>query len=158
MTLEDLEKRIKILEDIEEIKILQANYINYLTTTSWDDLLDCFSDDAVLDINSKTSGKQELTKLFKEIISKNHIGLEGNFIVQPIISVDGNKAKGKWLLYIQFAQPRKLEGRIDEISSSNDEAPDWMQGYYDMEYTRVNGSWKISYLKWKCRLWSPRTS
>jgi hypothetical protein len=156
MNLEELEKRLVILEDIEDIKKLQARYINCLTTTNWDDLLECFTEDAVIDIKSKTRGKQELTKLFKEVFSKNHVGLEGNFLVQPIISVEGDKAKGNWLLYIQFSQPRKLDHKIDEISYSGDEAPDWMQGYYDMEYIKVDGKWRISYLKWRCRLWSPR--
>jgi hypothetical protein len=158
MNLEELEKRISILEDIEEIKKLQARYINCLTTADWDNLLDCFTEDAVIDIKTKTRGKKELTKLFKEVISKNHVGLEGNFLVQPIISVEGDKAKGNWLFYVQFAQPRKLARKIDEIYYSNDEAPDWMQGYYDMEYSRIDGKWKICFLKWKCRLWSPRTS
>ena len=156
MKFEEMEKRLRILEDIEEIKKLQSFYINYLTTADWDNLVDCFTDDAVIDIKKETRGKKELTKLFKEVISKNHVGLEGNFLVQPIISVEGDKAKGSWLLYIQFAQPRKLAGKIDEISYSDDKAPDWMQGFYEMEYTRVGGKWKISFLHWKCRLWSPR--
>jgi hypothetical protein len=158
MNLKAIEKRLSILEDVEEIKKLSSHYVNCLTLTKWDDLLDCFAEDAVVDIKKKTSGKKGLEILFKEIIAKNHLGLEGNFIVQPIISVEGDKAKGNWLLYIQFAQPRKLAHRIDEITNYDDTAPDWMQGYYDMEYTRIEGKWKISLLKWRCRLWSPRTS
>jgi hypothetical protein len=38
---------------------------------------------------------------------------------------------------------------------STDDAPDWLHGYYDMEYVREDGKWKISYLKFRTRLWSP---
>jgi hypothetical protein len=156
MTLNYLEKRIQVLEDIEEIKQLQLHYVNYLTTTRWDELIDCFSDDAVVALDSGSArGKKEITAHFKGKVASNHIGQEGNFVVHPIVSVDGDKARGNWLLYIQNAQPRKLKSRPQMLAT--DDAPDWMQGYYDMEYIRQNGHWKISLLKWKCRLLSPTT-
>jgi hypothetical protein len=156
MTLNSLDKRIRVLEDIEEIKQLQLTYVNCLTTTRWDELIDCFSDDAVVDLDSGFArGKKEITAHFKGKVASNHIGQEGNFVVHPIISVDGDKARGNWLLYIQNALPRKLKSKPQMLAT--DDAPDWMQGYYDMEYVRQNGHWKISLLKWKCRLLSPTT-
>jgi ketosteroid isomerase-like protein len=156
MTLEELEKRIQVLEDIEEIKKLQIQYVNSLTQAKWDDVISCFSDDAVVDIHAGyCKGKAEFSKLFKEIVGLTHIGQEGNFVVHPTISVSGDTAKGSWLLYLQFSQPRTLNPRPTILAS--DQAPDWMQGYYEMEYERVDGKWKISLLKWRCRLITPRS-
>jgi hypothetical protein len=98
-------------------------------------------------------GKEAIRRLFTDEISNNHIGMEGPFVVHPIISVDGDKAKGSWLLYIQISQPRKFKSKVPILPT--DDAPDWMQGFYEMEYSRENGKWKISSLKWRCRLWSP---
>ena len=36
MSLEEIEKRLKVLEDIEEIKQLHVHYVNCLTTVEWD--------------------------------------------------------------------------------------------------------------------------
>jgi len=156
MTLEEFEKRLRTLEDIEEIKQLQAHYVNCLTTTEWDELIDCFVENAVVDLHSGFArGKEAIAELYKEKISITHIGMEGNFVVQPIISVEGDRAKGSWLLYIQFSLPHKM--RVAPAMTAEEDAPDWMQGFYEMEYVRENGKWKISSLKWRRRLRSPRT-
>jgi ketosteroid isomerase-like protein len=157
MTLEESEKRLRTMEDIEEIKQLQARYVNCLITTQWDELIDCFTEDGVVDLHAGLAkGKEAFTKLFKEKIAMTHVGLEGCYVVHPIISVDGDKAKGSWLLYTKFSQPHKIQ-RVPPESGERD-APDWLQGYYEMEYVRENGKWKISLLKWRSRLRSPRPS
>ena len=80
--------------------------------------------------------------------------MEGNYVLHSIISVDGNKAKGNWLLYTMFSQPHKIQ--IRPATTADEDAPDWMQGYNEMEYVRENGKWKISLLRWRRRLLSPR--
>jgi hypothetical protein len=156
MTLEELEERVRTLEDIEEIKKLQARYANSLINTRWDDVVDCFAEDGVADLHmGRATGKDELTRLFRDKISMTHRGLEGLFVVHPEITAERDRAKGNWLLYIQFSLPRKLDPKPDILL--NDDAPDWMQGYYDMEYRKDGGKWKISSLKWRVRLISPRT-
>lgn len=153
--LEGLEKRVRVMEDIEEIKKLQIRYVNALTTVSWDEVVDCFAEDGVADITSgRAQGKEQLAKLFREKVSGMHQGLEGNFVVHPVVTVDGDKAKGSWLLYIQFCRPRPLPPEF--LAQIGGETPDWMQGYYEMEYVREKGVWKISLLRWRRRLLSPR--
>jgi hypothetical protein len=155
MTLEELEKRLRTMEDIEEIKQLQARYVNCLITTQWDELIDCFAENGVVDLHAGLArGKEAIAKLFKEKIAITHVGLEGCYVVHPIISVNGDRAKGSWLLYTHFSQPHKIQ-RVPPESGEGD-APDWMQGYYEMEYIRDDGKWKISLLKWRSRLRSPR--
>jgi hypothetical protein len=155
MELEELERRLRKLEDIEAIKQLQVRYVNYLTTIAWDDIVDCFAADAVVDLSvGKVRGKEAIESLFKKKISITHVGLEGNFVVHPIISVEGDKAKGSWLLYTHFSLPHKIQ--IDPSPTADVDAPDWMQGYYEMEYVKEKGTWKISLLRWTRRIRSPR--
>ncbi len=153
--LEEMENRLKTLEDIESIKQLQVHYVNSLTTANWDDAMDCFAENSVVDFGNRFArGKPEISKLFREQISEMHVGLEGTFVVHPVVSVQGDKAQGSWLLYIQFCRPRDLPSDMKSIMG--DEMPDWMQGFYEMEYVKENGKWKISLLKWRRRLLSPR--
>lgn len=155
MELDELEKRLKNLEDIEAIKQLQVRYVNDLTTIAWDDLVYCFTEDAVVDLSvGKVKGREAIENLFKNKISITHIAQEGNFVVHPIITVEGDKARGSWLLYTHFAQPHKIQ--IDPSPTADVDAPDWMGGYYEMEYVNENGDWKISLLRWTNRIRSPR--
>ncbi|MBN1176760.1 MAG: nuclear transport factor 2 family protein [Dehalococcoidales bacterium] len=155
MKLEEMEKRLKNLEDIESIRQLQIRYVNDLTTIDWDDLLDCFTEDAVVDLSvGVVKGKQAIEDLFKNKIAITHVGQEGNYVVHPIITVEGDKATGSWLLYTHFSLPHKIQ--IDPSPVANVDAPDWMGGYYEMEYVREKGDWKISLLRWTRSLYSPR--
>jgi hypothetical protein len=155
MDLKEIEKRLRVLEDIEAIKQLHVRYVNYLTITAWDDLLDCFSRDGRVEFtNGSARGRAAIEKLYKGKISITHIGQEGNLVVHPIIKVDGDKATGSWLLYTHFAQPHKIQ--IDPSPVANAPAPDWSSGYYEMEYVREDGAWKISLLKWTKLIASPR--
>ncbi len=154
MTSSNFEERLRALEDIEEIKQLQVHYVNCLMTTNWDDLANCFAEDGVVDLHlGRIQGRGEIGTFFKDTISVNHQGKEGLFLVHPIVSVDGDKAKGHWLLYFQYALPRKLVPRPPHRLV--EDAPDWTQGFYNAEYVRENGTWKISYQKWRVRLISP---
>ena len=46
----ELEKKVQILWDTEEIKKLHYQYINSLCFNDWDKLLDCFTEDSVVDL------------------------------------------------------------------------------------------------------------
>lgn len=155
MSLEELERRVKTLEDINEIQKLQVHYVNCLTTASWPEVFECFSEDGVVDFPQGIArGKEEIKTIFRDVVAAMHVGLEGNFVVHPIVAVDGDRATGSWLLYIQFCRPRDLPSDFTDLIGG--ETPDWMQGFYEMEYVRENGHWKISLLKWRRRLLSPR--
>ena len=49
MTLAELEKRVRVLEDIEEIKQLHYDYIYALNARKWEELIDMFAEDMVED-------------------------------------------------------------------------------------------------------------
>ena len=133
MTLEELEKRVKVLEDIEEIKKLHTNYVYLLCNLQWDDMLDCFAENATLDLldHGVRKGKKEIGEVFHNVLAKMIKRTDGHFVGQPVITVDGDKAKGYWILYLFFAKPSVR----------------WLQGRQDCEYVKVNGEWKFSSVK-----------
>jgi hypothetical protein len=144
MTLEEMEKRLKIVEDIEEIKQLQQHYVDCLCLTKWDEIGECFTENAETNIGEEANirrlkGKAEISKVYK--VSKAHIGQEGLFVVHPSIQVNGDRATGRWLSYFMHIRPKGEEPLLH-----------WMQGIYECQYVRENGKWKISYLKWRARL------
>ena len=139
MTLEEIEKRLSAIEDVEAIKQVQFSYVNGLMFADWPEVMECFTDDCVLDVfveREKVQGREIIEKIFKEIVSLKHVGDENDIVCHPIITVDGDKGKGKWIIY--FNQPK-----------DDPNMPDWVKGIYDAEYKKVNGKWKISMLKWR---------
>jgi ketosteroid isomerase-like protein len=145
--LKELEKRVRVTEDIQAIHQLQRRYVNALICTEWDDCADCFAKDALVDVylHDPIKGNAAIRKWFKEDLSKTHAGKEGDVLVHPVIEVDGDKAKGTWLIYLMYCYPRTGQSLF------------WVQGFYRMEYVRENGDWKISYMNWEERMGLPGT-
>jgi hypothetical protein len=143
--LSELGKRVRVTEDIQEIHQLQRRYIDAVICTEWDAAIECFAEDGKIDVylHEPAIGKASITKFYKEELPKTHAGKEGDILVHPVISVDGDKARGSWLLYMMYAYPRTGQSLF------------WVQGYYDMEYVRENGRWKISCMRWSERMGLP---
>ncbi len=135
MALEDLEKRIQALEDLEKIKKLHQYYINLMDNLKYEEVLELFTEDASVEVRNLgfKKGRKELREIYIDVLAKNR-GTErfdGHMAVQPDITVDGDTAKGTWLIYMLFSKP----------------AIQWVQGKNECEYKKVNGEWKISKLK-----------
>jgi len=139
MTLKELEKRVRVLEDLEAIRDLHHEYVFRLNNRQWDDIIDCFVEDATANIGAHglRKGKAEITQLFKERISRMNVGKvrDAHFVATPVISVDGDKAKGHWLMYIMVADPTTGTIRCT-------------QGRHDCEYVKVDGRWKFQSVKY----------
>ena len=135
MTLEELEKRVRTLEDIEAIKTLHREYLFYISNLEIDKALDCFADTITVEISGYgiRKGKEEVVKFFKDVIYKNVLqSKQGHYTGQAVISIEGSRAKGHWMFY-RFV-PEPLPER-------------WVQGRYDCEYIKEDGKWKFSVLK-----------
>ena len=143
--LEALGKRVRVTEDIQEIHEVQRRYVNALICAEWDDCADCFAKNARVDVylHKPIRGREVIRKWFKEELSKTHAGKEGDVLVHPIIKVDGDKATGKWLLYMMYCYPRTGQSLF------------WVQGFYDMDYVREKGKWKIAVMRWTERMGLP---
>jgi hypothetical protein len=135
MSLEELEKRIKAIEDLEEIKKLHQKYINLMDDLQYEDVLDLFTEDATSEIRDLgvKRGKKEMAEVYLGVLAKKRgtIRYEGHLAIEPDITVNGDSATGTWLIYILFSKP--------EIQ--------WVQGKNECEYRKENGTWKISKVK-----------
>jgi hypothetical protein len=135
--LKELEKRVMILEDIEEIKKLHRRYVFSLCNRQWDDLLDCFAEDGIAKISQHgiRKGKKEVKELVYNCFDKL-AKTPLHLLCQPVISVEGDRAKGHWLLCLISYGPKMK----------------WGEGRYDNEYVKVDGKWKFSLVdfhRWK---------
>jgi hypothetical protein len=163
LTLEEMEKRLKVLEDIEEIKQMHIRYILDLNHQNFEGMIDCFTDDAVMDYWDHREGKEEIAKFFRKMAAdqrKNKAWKGGQILLHPLITVDGDTAKGNWTWY-------RLTGLGTIQKFTSDQGleipfPVPFPGFYTMEYRRVNGKWKMSKFhlthNWPGKQWPKRRS
>jgi hypothetical protein len=135
MSLEELEKRVRAIEDLEEIKKLHQNYINLMDNLQYEKVLDLFTEDGTAEVRNSgvKRGRKELAEIYLEGLAKKRgtSRYEGHMAIGPDITAAGNVAKGTWLIYMLFSKP----------------TIQWVQGKNECEYRKENGKWKISKLK-----------
>ena len=140
-TLEEMEKRLKVLEDLEEIKKLQRDYIFWLSNHQWDDMVNCFAEDAIAKIgkHGEQKGKKAIKASFDSDISKvASYQKGGQILIQPVITVYGDTAKGYWSWYRLNTEFRSSSGQSVQLFGPE------MQARYDCEYKKEDGKWKFS--------------
>ena len=132
---ESLERRIQALEDTEEIKKLHQHYINLMDNLRYEEVLDLFTEDATVEIRNYgiKHGRKEIAEVYVGILAKRRgdTRYDGHMVVQPDIEVNGNTARGTWLVYMLFSKP----------------SIQWVQGVNECEYRKENGKWKLGKLK-----------
>jgi ketosteroid isomerase-like protein len=133
MSNQSTEDRLQRLEDIEAIKQMHLEYTYALMAMKFDEMLDCYADDGVLGLGGPNAarGKQAINGIFQNVMAKHSTLKDGHIISQPVITVDGNTARGHWLLFIFLPEPKG----------------DWIQGREETEYVKINGRWKIKHMK-----------
>jgi len=133
VNLDELEKRVRAIEDLEEIKKLHRNYISCLDNLEFKKALDFFTEDAEVEVrfSGVMKGKENFSRIYLETLAQRKERHDGHLVGQPVITVDGDTARGHWIVYILFSKP----------------AIDWVQGRNDCEYVRGNGQWRFSKLK-----------
>jgi ketosteroid isomerase-like protein len=140
MKMEDLKKKVQALEDLEEIKTLHREYMFWVNNRQWDDVINCFTEDAsvLLPMHGLFRGKDEITHLYKDLVDKINAGQarDAHFVLQPVITLNGNSAMSHWLMYIIISDP--ATGKLSRL----------IRGRHDAEYVRVDGKWKIKSLKY----------
>ena len=141
MNLEELESRIRVLEDIEEIRKLKATYC-YLCDAGLDDprnraeLISHFAQSARVDFGlgpeSVFEGKDGLEVFFGTVVP-SAITFSMHMVHNPIIEVKGDRATGKW--YYEAPTTDTSTGKAQ-----------WMAGTYEEEYVREDGEWKFAFI------------
>lgn len=125
-----VEERIKALEDVEAIKKMKAAYAYAIDERRWDDVLDCFTENALVDFGSFGiyRSKGDLAKFFNDWLAKER-QMTRHLFHNPIIEVQGNTARGQWYFNIPAVERGVAM---------------WTGGKYDDEYVREAGQWKHS--------------
>jgi hypothetical protein len=149
MTLEELEKEIIRLEDIQAIKDLQQKYGYYMDSHQRDKIVDLWSDNAEsLELESVGLflGKEGIKRFFldNDLDPENKGDLPGWIHIRilmnaPVIDIDpsGVTAKGRWNTWLAEAM---AVGGIPRQQ--------WVHGYYENEYAKEDGHWLFTKLHW----------
>lgn len=129
---DDLETRLRAMEDLEAIKQLTFKYAYSVDSKQWDDVVDCFANDASLNFSAigKGTGREYIARFFKEVIPSRNL-FTCHIVINPVIEVHGNTAKGRWYFLVP-ATDRPTNTAV------------WVGGRYDNEYIKKNGVWKLS--------------
>lgn len=126
-----LEARIQALEDTESIKKVKAKYWRCIDRKLWDELADCFIADARADYgpNMKFESGEAIVKFLKDTLGGENVTTTHGGHNPEIEIISANVARATWALndYIVIRPNTKRMG--------------W--GFYEDEYVKVNGSWKI---------------
>ncbi len=133
MDIKELEKRVKAMEDLEAIKQMHCEYMSCLDNIQFAKALDYFTDDAEGEVRNSgvMKGRENYSKIYLGTLAMRKERHDGHLVAQPVLTIDGNKAKGHWIVYMFFSVP----------------TIEWIQGRHDCEYVKVNGKWKFSKLK-----------
>jgi len=136
--LAELQAKMKRFEDIEAIKRLKYKYLRTLDSKRWDELAECFTEDATTAYaEGKYSfrGREATMKFLKESLNPTMISMHQCHHPEIELTSD-TTAKGIWALqdYLIITQANmSLRGA----------------GFYHDEYVKVNGEWKIKHTGYK---------
>ena len=127
--LEELELRVRAVEDVNEIRLLKAQYAAYCDDNyNPDKIAELFVEDATWESGAlgRFEGREAIREFFrgasKIFTFAIHYGLN------PQIEVDGDTAKARWYLFMPCT-----------VADGNKAM--WRAGIDDEEYVRLNGKW-----------------
>ena len=133
--LADLETQIRVLGDIEAIKKLKAKYWRCIDKKLWDELEDCFVEDAVADYgkNLNFQGRKAIIQFLKDNLGSDSVITVHQGHNPEIEITSDTTASGIWALhdYLVFQPNITING--------------W--GHYEDEYVKQNGEWKKKSIK-----------
>jgi SnoaL-like domain len=140
---EELENRLGLVEDAEEIKRLQMTYGYYNDNQLWPQVVDLFATEgAAMEIGRRGRylGKEHILAFLGQLGSGglkrdqfvNHLQIQGVVSVDP----DRQHAKARWRALIPHG-PRA--GGSFMV---------WSEGTYENTYVKEEGRWKIQLLWW----------
>ena len=138
-----LEARVQTQEDIEAINKLTRAYGYYVDKQLWHEVVDTFSDHAVVEIAGRGvyRDRKGVDDLFRGSMGGGEIGLKpgalfNHMILQGIVDVapGGKTAKARWRAFVQIAGYKQFAL--------------WSEGTYENEYVKENGVWKFKTMHW----------
>jgi hypothetical protein len=140
MDMKELEQRLTRLEDIEAIKQLKARYCEICDDDhNPERITSVFAEDGIWEGKDFGTAKghpaiRDLFRGFQKLIKFSQ-----HNVMNPIIEVDGNRAKGSWYFTGPFTFHEKNEAR-------------WLILRYEDDYVKINGKWVYQHLRVFVRL------
>ncbi len=129
LNLNDIERRIRVLENIEAIRKLKSKYWRCVDRKLWDEIVECFTEDMVLSILSKSiKGRNECVQFLKDTLVQTVSAHQGHQAEIEIISESA--ARATWALNDLLLD---MQPGVNFTGF----------GYYEDEYVKENGNWKI---------------
>jgi hypothetical protein len=149
MTIQELEARLKTLEDMEEINKLQRAYGYYLEHWEGQQIVDLFSNSPNVSVEANRNGVyvgQEGIKYFFLTDKLSPEFLHEMMQLSGIVDVDpgGKTAKGRWYGFGPQAMP--IEGVFRAL---------WVLGVYENEYVKEDGKWKFKKIQYSIIFCTP---
>jgi hypothetical protein len=139
----DLERRVRIGEDIEAINKLTRAYGYYLDKALWDEVIPLFTEDCSIELSALGVyvGREQAARLFRDILGAGPAKSDENglvegrlynhMILQGIVHLDpgGDTASGRWRCFMQIAEfgNKAL----------------WGEGPYEIRYRKDGDIWRI---------------
>jgi hypothetical protein len=133
----ELEKRIQRLEDIEAIRVLKASYFHACDRKDTDTIKQCFAEGSItIDYGAigQFTRREDFLEVYKEMACHPHIVDMHHGQNAQIEWISPDEAQAKWDLYFY---------QIDTHTRSNTQ----LAGYYDDRYQKHNGRWVMVYCK-----------
>lgn len=128
----NLQQRVRVLEDVEEIKKLKARYWRFMDRKLWSQLEKVFAKDSVLEYGDVCSqGSRAIVQSLKQFVGEVATAHGGH---SPEIEITSDTtANGVWALHdhLVWKSGRQLVGF----------------GHYEDQYVKQRGKWKIKATK-----------
>jgi ketosteroid isomerase-like protein len=131
MGVEELEARIRNLEDVEAIRRLKGKFAYFADTKNAAAFMSLVADDAVWEFGpwGHFEGKEEILKFTQNVTLDTYSFMLHHFY-DVSIEVEGDTATGIWYFLVPATNCKK-------------ERAEWLAGVYDETYVKVNGQWKF---------------
>ena len=146
MTELSFEQQVARLAAIEDIKQMKAQYCAYCDAGyDPEGLASLFVEDGIWDGGKefgRYEGVAEIKKFFSGI--SDDIVFAGHLVLNPIITVDGDTANGKWWLIMPCTT--NLEGKKEAR---------WLAAEYDDDYVKRDGKWLYKHLRLDLKFFAP---
>lgn len=139
----ELRQRLTVLEDVEAIKRLKAEYCDICDDDhNQDRIVRIFAEDGIWESKGvgRAQGHAELRELFRSFYEK--ISFSQHNVFNPRIEVSGNQAHGVWYFLGPFT-----------FRKSNQAV--WLAARYEEDYVKLADGWKFKHLRAIGRLSAP---
>ena len=133
-TVDELDARLRALEDLEAIKRLKYKYWRCLDQKRWSELAECFTEDATVSYGGgqyQFAGRDRIIGFLRDALSVE----SGTFGIHhghhPEIELLGpTRARGRWALHNYMLNVQQARGVREGA-------------FYEDEYVKVGGAWKL---------------